>query len=70
MLYDPFTYETLMAGTILEFEKQPEHRLSATITIAGPGIYCLLYHGSYQDYHTISGTGTPIYAESHTSRFA
>ena len=62
MLYDPFTYETLMAGTILEFEKQELHRLDETITIAGPGIYCLLYDGALEEYRRISGTATPIYA--------
>ena len=62
MLYDPLTYGTLMAGTILEFEKQSEHRLDEPITIAGPGIYSLMYNGQHKGYQNIAGTGTPIYA--------
>ena len=62
MLYDPFTYETLMAGTVLEFEKQVLHRLDETIAITGPGIYCLFYEGALEEYRDISGTDTPIYA--------
>ena len=44
-LYDPFTYETLMAGIVIRFEQQPLLPLAEEISIQGPGIYCLFYNG-------------------------
>ena len=61
-LYDPFTYETLMAGIVIRFEQQPLLQLSDPIALDGPGIYCLLYAGEYDIYAPISRTGRPIYA--------
>ena len=52
MLYDPFTYDTLMAGMVLRFEQQPLHPLDGEINIEGQGIYCLLYQGDYEIYST------------------
>ena len=62
MLYDPFTYDTLMAGMVLKFEQQPLNSLAGEIEIEGPGIYCLLYIGDHEAYSAISTTETPIYA--------
>ena len=61
MLYDPFTYETLMAGMVLRFEQQPLNLLADDIRIAGPGIYCLLYTGQFEAYSAISNRNRPIY---------
>ena len=61
MLYDPFTYETLMAGTVLKFEQQPLYPLAGDINIEGPGIYCLIYTGEFGAYAGIADGNTPIY---------
>ena len=61
MLYDPFTYDTLMAGTVLKFEQQPLHPLAGDIRIYGPGIYCLIYTGDFEAYAGIVDRNTPIY---------
>ena len=60
-LYDPFTYETLMAGTVLKLEQQPLLPLADEINVEGPGIYCLVFDGDHQAYSSISGTEHPIY---------
>ena len=60
-LYDPLTYGNLMAGTVLEFERQPLLRLSDNISMRGPGIYCLVYTGQFDVYHDITVSGEPIY---------
>lgn len=60
-LYDPLTYDNLMAGTVLEFERQPLHDLAADISVSGPGIYCLIYSGDLEFYREIVGIGRPIY---------
>ena len=62
MLYDPFTYETLMAGTVLKFEQQPPCPLAGDINIEGPGIYCLIYTGEFGAYAGIADGNRPIYA--------
>ena len=49
-LYDPLTYDNLMAGTILEFERRPLLRLADDISVRGPGIYCLVYTGPFDVY--------------------
>ena len=61
-LYDPFTYETLMAGTVLKFEQQPLFPLAEDIRIFGPGIYCLVYTGDFDAYAEIADGNKPIYA--------
>ncbi len=49
-LYDPLTYETLMAGLVVHFERQPRVRLRAIADVPGPGIYVLLYDGNFEKY--------------------
>ena len=44
-LYDPLTYENLMAGLALHFGEQPKVPLDGTDDVAGPGIYALFYAG-------------------------
>lgn len=60
-LYDPLTYDNLMAGTVLEFERQPLLRLSDDISVRGPGIYCLVYTGPFDVYGEIAASGNPVY---------
>ena len=60
-LYDPLTYDNLMAGLIVYFERQPRVTLPAVADVGGPGIYALFYRGTYEAYQSISGTSTPIY---------
>ena len=61
-LYDPFTYETLMAGIVIRFEQQPLMSLAEEISIQGPGIYSLFYNGAHEAHKSISQTSRPIYA--------
>ena len=61
VLYDPLTYDNLMAGLIVHFERQPRVQLAAVADVGGPGIYALFYGGVYDVYGPISGTPTPIY---------
>ncbi len=37
-LYDPLTYDNLMAGMVLQFEKQPLEPLKSIEIASGPGI--------------------------------
>ena len=37
MLYDPLTYDNLMMGLVVQFQKQPQHSLSEAASIEGPG---------------------------------
>jgi len=60
-LYDPLTYENLMAGLALHFGEQPKVPLDSTDDVAGPGIYALFYAGPFDAYRPISGTDDPIY---------
>ena len=60
-LYDPLTYDNLMAGLIVYFERQPRVSLSGVADVSGPGIYALFYRGTYEAYQSISETSTPIY---------
>ena len=60
-LYDPLTYDNLMAGMVLQFEQQLLNRLGDPINIYGPGIYSLVYTGALPAYQTISLSSTPIY---------
>ena len=60
-LYDPLTYDNLMAGLIVYFERQTRVSLAAVADVRGPGIYALFYRGAYEVYQPISGTSTPIY---------
>ncbi len=60
-LYDPLTYDNLMAGLIVHFERQARVGLSAVPDVRGPGIYALFYTGTHGAYRPISETSTPIY---------
>lgn len=60
-LYDPLTYENLMAGLALHFGEQPNVPLDRIGDDTGPGIYALFYTGSFDAYRPISGMDAPIY---------
>ena len=60
-LYDPLTYDNLMAGMVSHFEKQTIERLDTIVNIPGPGIYSLFYSGALPVYRPISGREMPIY---------
>ena len=60
-LYDPLTWENLMAGVIVRFETQPRVRFAKTEEAQGPGVYALFYNGPHPAYQPISGTSRPIY---------
>ena len=60
-LWDPLTYETLMAGTVAHFEKRELEPLASNITIKGPGIYALYYKGKIPEYRPIADGKHPIY---------
>lgn len=60
-LYDPLTYDNLMAGLVVHFERRPRVRLSDVTDIHGPGIYSLFYAGAHDAYGPISGRSIPIY---------
>ena len=60
-LYDPLTYNNLMAGMVSHFEKQTIERLDTIVNIPGSGIYSLFYSGALPVYRPLSGRGMPIY---------
>lgn len=60
-LYDPLTYENLMAGLVVHFERRPRVQLDAVGEVGGPGIYALFYNGEHDAYQPIAGTDAPIY---------
>lgn len=60
-LYDPLTYDNLMAGMVLHFEKQTLEPLDTIEVVSGPGIYSLFYSGNLPIYDSISGSESPIY---------
>ena len=60
-LYDPLTYENLMAGVIVQFEKQAMMPVRAISDVDGPGVYALFYSGPMPAYEPISGSAAPIY---------
>lgn len=60
-LYDPLTYDNLMAGLVMRFEKQAKERLDGLSDVEGPGIYSLFYSGNFPVYKRISGSERPIY---------
>ena len=61
-LWDPLTYETLMAGTVSHFEKQELRPLGDIAGVEGPGIYALYYKGAMAEYQSIADGERPIYA--------
>ncbi len=60
-LYDPLTYDNLMAGLVLYFMKQNKVRLDQASGIEGPGIYSLYYSGTLPVYTPIANSESPIY---------
>ena len=60
-LYDPLTYDNLMAGLVMHFEKQATERLDSVAGVEGPGIYSLFYSGDFHAYEPISRSEKPIY---------
>ena len=60
-LYDPLTWENLMAGLTARFEQVPLVNLSLIDEARGPGVYALFYKGPHPAYRPIAGTRSPIY---------
>ena len=60
-LYDPLTWENLMAGVVVRFEDQLRVSFAETEEAQGPGVYALFYNGPHPAYQPISGTRHPIY---------
>lgn len=60
-LYDPLTYDNLMAGLVVHFERQPRQGLSNTVDVEGPGVYAIFYAGAYGPYAPVAGSEYPIY---------
>lgn len=60
-LYDPLTYDNLMAGLVVHFERRARVQLAAITDVQGPGIYALFYDGTHDAYKPISGKPIPIY---------
>ena len=61
-LWDPLTYDTLMAGTVAHFEKQERIPLESVAGVKGPGIYALYYEGVMAEHRPIAvgrGPSTP-----------
>ena len=61
-LWDPLTYENLMAGTVAYFETQDQRPLSDVREVEGSGIYALYYGGAMVEYRPIADGTRPIYA--------
>lgn len=63
-LYDPLTYDNLMAGLSLQFRQRDSRPLAAVgddATVRGPGVYALFYVGAFSSYAPIAGGERPIY---------
>ena len=60
-LYDPLTYENLMAGLVMHYEKTTKERLDTIADVEGPGIYSFYYSGDFPAYGPISSKNIPIY---------
>ena len=61
-LWDPLTYDNLMAGTVAHFEEQERKPLEDIAGVEGPGIYALYYKGTMAEYQPIADGTRPIYA--------
>lgn len=59
-LYDPLTYQNLMAGVVVHFERQRTEPLDTLTKMEGPGIYSLYYQGGLDVYQSVAGS-QPIY---------
>ena len=60
-LWDPLTYDNLMAGTVAYFETQEQRPLGDVSAAEGPGIYALYYKGTMVEYQPIADGRRPIY---------
>ena len=60
-LYDPLTYDNLMAGLALHFAQLPQGPLATVADVEGPGVYALFYSGGLPVYQAITGSEKPIY---------
>ena len=60
-LWDPLTFDNLMAGTVLQFERQEQKPLHGLSGVEGSGVYALYYKGKMAEYKPIAGTCRPIY---------
>ena len=60
-LWDPLTYDNLMAGTVAHFEEQERRPLDNFAEVEGPGIYALYYKGAMAEYQPIADGTRPIY---------
>ena len=61
-LWDPLTYDNLMAGTVAHFEGQERRPLDDIAGVEGAGIYALYYKGTMAEYQPIADGPRPIYA--------
>lgn len=61
MLYDPLTYDNLMMGLVVHFQKQPQRSLGEAASVEGPGVYALYYAGALPAYAPIASGEAPIY---------
>lgn len=60
-LYDPLTYDNLMAGLALHFQQRPRQHLAEVDEVEGPGVYALFYTGDFDAYGVIADGEKPIY---------
>lgn len=64
-LYNPLTYQNLMAGLATHFEGIPEKPIrdaqGRTPVVQGPGVYAIYYSGDLEVYAPISDGKEPIY---------
>lgn len=61
-LYDPLTYDNLMAGLAVHFEQLPRSPLTRSgVDVEGPGVYALFYSGGLPVYEAVADGDTPIY---------
>ena len=60
-LYDPLTYDNLMAGLAWRFRQRPQQRLATVEEVEGLVVYALFYAGGLNAYRVISGGENPIY---------
>ena len=69
-LYDPLTWENLMAGLVARFEQTPFAVFPSTEDAHGPGIYSLFYEGPHPAYKPIADMSQPIYVGKAVSKGA
>lgn len=62
-LYDPLTWDNLIAGLTARFEQRPRQPLAtiADADVEGPGVYALFYSGRFPAYQAVADGMRPIY---------